>query len=204
MREVSTRILVIAIAAILLLLLSTFVNAAVPPANVVRVMAEDQDNEQSAGTGTLIHPDLIITNYHVVRDCKGKVRVLFPDWSVYEAIIVKTDARWDLAALRIEPAVAERPNPIELGENVAIGDLIVVGGYGSGWYEDDSGKVLGFYKIVKNSSDDVIRVDAEVRNGDSGGPMLKDGKLVGVVFGCSDGTYGININRVCKFLEGVE
>ena len=177
------------------------VSAAIPPVNVVRVFVEDQGNEQSAGTGTLIRSDLILTNNHVVKNRVGVVRVLFPDWSVYKAKVVKTDPRWDLAALRIESVFLP---PVKLGKNPKIGDLIVVGGYGSGWYETDSGKMLGFCSIVKNSPDDAIRIDAKVRSGDSGGPMLSNGKLVGVIFGYSDSTYGIGIKRVRAFLEGVK
>lgn len=177
-------------------------SADVPPANVVHVIVEDKDDTGSNGTGTLVRPDLIITNWHVVQDRVGKVRVVFPDWSVYEAKVVKVDKKWDLAALKIEPVLLPA---VELGERVEKGDVVTVGGYGSGWYETDSGKVLGFYAPSQGSPGDIIQIDAHVRSGDSGGPMLKDGKLVGVLFGNQpDGTYGTAIDRVKKFLESVK
>lgn len=189
---------------LLMLIVLTFTiqaSAAVPPANVVRVFVEDRGGEQSNGTGTLIRADLIITNWHVVKDRAGTVRVLFSDWSVYVVKVIKTDKRWDLAALRIEPVLLV---PMELGEKPKHGDTVVVGGYGPGWYETDSGKVIGFYSPDRNSPGDLIQIDAEVRSGDSGGPILRDGKLVGVLFGNADGVYGTNVERVRKFLKGVK
>lgn len=155
----------------------------------------------SAGTGTLVRPDLIVTNNHVVQDRAGKIRVLFPDWSVYIATVVKTDKLWDLAALKIKPVLIP---PIELGKYPKKNEILTVGGYGSGWYETSKGKVVGYYKPDSRSPSDIVMVDAKVRNGDSGGPILKDGKLVGVLFGSSDGTYGVNIERVRKFLKGIK
>ncbi len=179
-------------------------SAAVPPPNVVRVFVEDRDGGLSMGTGTLIRSDLIITNWHVVKDRAGTIRVLFPDWSLYVAEVVKTSKLWDLAVLRIAPKYL--PTGImELGEKPESGDLVVVGGYGPGWYRSDSGRVLRFYMPAQGAANDLIQIGASVRNGDSGGPILKDGKLVGVLFGKqSDKTYGTNVERVRKFLEGVK
>lgn len=177
--------------------------AEVPPANVVRVFVEDKGDEMSAGTGSLVRPDLIITNNHVVQDRakSGVIRILFPDWSVYEATVVKTNKRWDLAALKIEPVMTP---PLELGTNPSLKDEVTVSGYGPGWYESDDGAVVGFYAPDSSSPGDLLRVHAEVRNGDSGGPITKNGKLVGVLFGYSDDTYGANINQIRRFLADVE
>lgn len=190
---------------ILILVLTSQVNAAIPPANVVRVFVEDQDG-QSVGTGILIRSDLIITNYHVVRDraVKGRVgivRVLFPDWSVHIAKVIKTDKRWDLAALRIKPVLLP---PMEFGSQPKINEIVIVGGYGPGWYETDSGGVLKFYQPNRNAARDWIQIAAKARKGDSGGPILRNGKLVGVLFGYSDGVYGTSIKRVCKFLKQIK
>jgi S1-C subfamily serine protease len=95
------------------------VQAAIPPSNVVRVLVEDKDNEQSGGTGTLVRSDLVVTNWHVVKDRVGTIRIVFPNWEVFTAEIAKMDKRWDLAALRI--TIVDTP-PIEFGENPLIGE----------------------------------------------------------------------------------
>lgn len=190
------------LAAILILTFTGQAVADVPPPNVVRIFVEDKDGNMSMGTGTLVRPDLVITNNHVVRDRGGTIRVLFPDWSVCEATVVKTDKRWDLAALKIESV---KIPPMKFGKHPKVGDVVTVGGYGSGWFESNSGKIKAFYKPDGKSPGDVVNVNAMVRNGDSGGPIISNGKLVGVLFGCSDdGTYGADIGQVRKFLEGMK
>ena len=169
----------------------------IPYPNVVRVFAEERDGS-SNGTGVLVRSDLVVTNYHIVRNCRGKVRVLFPDWSVYEAEVIKADKTWDLAALRITPVIIP---PMPLGERPEKGDMVTVGGYGPGWYEAHTGPVVKFYQPTRADAYDLFSVGAKVRSGDSGGPVTKGGKLVGILFGCSDGTYAVTVDRVKLFLE---
>ncbi len=176
---------------------------ATPPPQAVRVIVDDGDGS-SLGSGTLVRSDLIVTNWHVVKDRKGVVKVRFPDKLEVEATVVKVDSTWDLAALRIEPVTV---SAIEFGPVPKIGDIVTVGGYGGaeGIYMTASGPVMGFYLPRNSSIGDWFQVDAQVRSGDSGGGMFKDRKLVGVLFGCqSDGTYGSHIGRVRWFLEDVE
>ena len=190
-------------AALVFAVLFSQVALTAPPANVVRVHVQDHGRYGSAGTGTQIRVDLVITNEHVVRDraTNNSVKVRFQDGTTYKAVVVKTDKIWDLATLRIQPILLP---PIELGERVKLGDTVTVCGYGSGTFASDSGKVTGFYHPMNHSAPDWLQIAAKVRDGDSGGPILKDGKLVGVLFGFSDGTYGTSVDRVQKFLEGVE
>ncbi len=189
------------LAALLVLALTGQAVADVPPPQAVRVFVEEGGG-MSMGTGTLVRPDLIVTNNHVVRDRDGVIRVLFPDWTVVAAKVVKTDKRWDLAALKIEPV---KIPPMKFGKHPKVGDIVTVGGYGSGWYEKHSGKIIDFYKPDAKSPGDIVNVNAMVRSGDSGGAIIKDGELVGVLFGCSDdGTYGADIGQVRKFLKDVK
>ncbi|KPK52826.1 MAG: hypothetical protein AMS22_08375 [Thiotrichales bacterium SG8_50] len=173
------------------------VKVTTPPPNVVRVFAEERGGT-SNGTGVLIAPNLIVTNHHVIRDGTGKVQVMFPDWTLYDATIVKADKRWDLALLRIDPVLIP---PMPLGETPSYGARVTVGGYGPGFYAQSEGPVVKFYQPDKTSPPDLFSVDALVRSGDSGGPVQLRGKLVGVLFGCSDGTYAVAVDRLRKFLE---
>ena len=188
------------LAALLVLAFAAPAVADVPPPNVVRVFVEEGEN-MSMGTGTLVRPDLIVTNNHVVRDRTGVIRILFPDWTVVTAKVVKVDKKWDLAALQIEPV---KISPMKFGKHPKVGDIVSVGGYGSGWFESNSGKIKDFYKPDAKSPGDIVNVGAQVRNGDSGGPIISNGKMVGVLFGCSDGTYGTDVGQVKRFLEGVK
>ncbi len=169
-----------------------------PIPQAVRVVVQDTDGAFSAGTGTLIRGDLIITNNHVVRDRAkdGKITVKFPDGLICEGKVVKTDKVWDLAAIRIEKVDV---TPLPLGDRPATGDVITVGGYGSGDYKASSGALSSFTHLG------FMAVKTTVRSGDSGGAMVMNGKLVGVLWGCTDThTYGACVSRVKKFLEDVK
>lgn len=182
------------------------VNAAdTPMPQAVRVVVEDTDTYFSVGTGTLIRADLIITNNHVVRDRakNGKITVKFPSGLTYSGKLVKTNKVWDLAAIRIESVSV---TPLSLGDRQATGVMITVGGYGSGDYKTSAGELTAFYLPSSGSSyRGTLEVAAPVRNGDSGGAMVRSGKLVGVLWGC-DGTstYGTCVSQIKKFLEGVK
>jgi S1-C subfamily serine protease len=165
---------------------------------------QDRDGNFSAGTGTLVEDDLIVTNWHVVKDRarKGTITVKFPDGLICEGKVVKTTKVWDLAAIRIESVSV---TPLPLGDRPATGDMITVGGYGSGDYKASTGELWAYVAPDKNTPFDVMEVKTTVRQGDSGGAMVMNGELVGVLFGC-DGvaTYGSCVLQVKKFLEGVE
>jgi putative serine protease PepD len=175
-----------------------------PIPQAVRVVVQDTDNSFSAGSGTLVRGDLVVTNWHVVKDQakNGTVTVKFPDGIICDAEVVKTDRAWDLAAVRIEKVDVA---PLPLGDRPAAGDVITVGGYGSGDYKSTSGELWAYVSPGRDLAFDVMEVKAVVRNGDSGGGMVMDGKLVGVLFGC-DGkaTYGSCVSQVRKFLEDIE
>lgn len=170
------------------------------PMNIVRVSVQDSGNVQSHGTGVLIQPTLVITNWHVIVNCAGTIQIIFPDGFNCEARLIKSSRKWDLAILQTEAATTP---PVKLGESPTLGDIVTVGGYGGigGGYQSDMGKVVGFCSPGKDAPNDFFKIDADTRSGDSGGPILKDEKLVGILFGGSSNyTYGVNVGRMRIFL----
>ena len=84
-----------------------------PHPAVVRVSVEETDG-MSHGSGTLVDIRsqfaLVVTNWHVVRDASGAIRVTFPDGFRSAARVLRVDRDWDLAALLIwRPQVAPVP-----------------------------------------------------------------------------------------------
>jgi len=73
-----------------------------PHPAVVRVIVPEE-GATSYGSGTLVDLrdqfGLVITNWHVVRDAKGMVEVVFPGGFKSKARPLKVDPDWDLAAL---------------------------------------------------------------------------------------------------------
>jgi hypothetical protein len=153
------------------------------------------------GSGTLVDVrdefGIVVTNWHVVRDSQGTVEVLFPSGFLSHARPLKVDSDWDLAALVIwRPPVepvrlsAEPPRP---------GDLLTIHGYGQGQYRIATGRCSGYFAPHVTFPRELVELDVEARQGDSGGPIFNHrGELAGVLFGAGDGTtlgsFGPRVN----------
>ena len=156
------------------------------------------------GSGTLVDVrdqyGLVVTNWHVVRDAKGVIEVAFPNGFRSHARALKVDPDWDLAALVIwrppmEPVTiaAQPPRP---------GDLLTIHGYGQGQYRIATGRCTAYYAPRVRWPTEMVELDVEARQGDSGGPIFNDrGQLAGVLFGAGQGTtLGSFSPRVTNFL----
>jgi S1-C subfamily serine protease len=161
-----------------------------PHPAVARIIVPEGD-ATAYGTGTLVgvrdDHGLVVTNWHVVRDSKGVVEVVFPGGFRTHARPLKVDSDWDLAALviwrpPIEPVTlsAQPPRP---------GDLLTIHGYGQGQYRIATGRCTSYYAPHRNFPMEMVELDVEARQGDSGGPIFNDrGELAGVLFGAGEGT----------------
>lgn len=177
-----------------------------PHPAVVRVSAAESDAiAQGSGTFVAARGDygLVVTNWHIIRDARGKVVVTFPDSSVSAATVAKVDEHWDLAALLIwRPRVA----PVRISRQPPQrGELLTIAGYGSGSFRAATGRCTQYVAPSETSPYEIVELSAVARQGDSGGPILnRHGELAGVLFG-SDGssTTGSYCGRVRLFLESV-
>lgn len=139
----------------------------------------------TSGTGFFITPHQIVTNEHVVKDCKYiKVRgAVKPD----RATVVFRDTVNDLALLKTS-ASSGRVAQLR-GENipVQVGESVTVMGYPlehgiNGEYMVKKGAITDtadMYQGIKR-----LQFTDTVEKGNSGGPLLDDnGNVVGVVVG---------------------
>jgi Trypsin-like peptidase domain len=177
--------------------------AATPHPAVARIIVPEQ-SATAFGSGTLIDVrdqyGLVVTNWHVVRDSQGVVEVKFPGGFSSHARPLKVDSDWDLAALVIwrppvEPVrmAAEPPRP---------GEPLTIHGYGQGQYRIAAGRCTAYYAPRRNFPQEMLELDVEARQGDSGGPIFNSrGELAGVLFGAGQGTtLGSYAPRVSNFL----
>jgi S1-C subfamily serine protease len=159
------------------------------------------------GTGTLVgvrdKHGLVVTNWHVVRDSKGVVEVVFPSGFRSYARPLKVDSDWDLAALVIWRPPAEPVAMATLPPRP--GDLLTIHGYGQGQYRIATGRCTSYYAPHAHFPLEMVELDVEARQGDSGGPIFNDrGELAGVLFGAGEGTtLGSFGPRVSAFLASV-
>lgn len=176
-------------------------------------MAVEERDGKAFGSGTLIDArdqyGLVITNWHVVREATGKIEVQFPgsesnpEGFKSEARPLKLDETWDLAAL-----VVWRPptEPVALaGRSPAKGELLTICGYGGGDYLSQTGRCTDYYSPEVGQPQELVELNVEARQGDSGGPIFNSrGEMAGVLFGAARGTtLGSFGPRVQTFLASL-
>jgi len=148
-----------------------------------RQFGENSQPRKSKGLGSgfvYSSEGYIVTNYHVVE----KATVVLSDGSKHEAEVIGTDARTDLALLRIKPKNELSQVRIGDSELLRIGQwVIAIGnplGFGTtvttGIISAKSRYIDGLGTYV-----DFLQTDAALNKGNSGGPLFNiKGEVVGV------------------------
>ncbi|WP_368504277.1 serine protease [Alkalihalophilus sp. As8PL] len=134
-------------------------------------------NQQSRGTGFVVHSDgLIISNDHVV-DGAGPLAVTLPSGEQYVATILDSDEELDLALLEID---ANDLPYLSLSEREADREerILVIGNPLLQQQIVNEGTVL-----EQTEGFEVLRISAPIYGGHSGSPVLtEDGEVMGVVY----------------------
>ena len=139
----------------------------------------------SLGSGFVIHPDgYIITNQHVV-DKATKILVSFrDDKRTYEAKVIGTDDKTDIALLKVE--YADKLPAVVLGDSDKLipGDwVIAIGNPFRLGHTATVGIVSAKSRRVPGGKpyDSFIQTDASINPGNSGGPLFNaQGEVVGI------------------------
>jgi Do/DeqQ family serine protease len=170
--------------------------------------------QNSLGSGVIVASDgLIVTNHHVIKDA-DEIRVVLADRREFEARLVRSDDKADLAVLKID--VGREPVPfLELrdSDDLEVGDLVLAIGNPFGVGQTvTSGIVSALARTTGGISDYrfFIQTDAAINPGNSGGALITlDGKLAGVntaIFSGSGGSIGIGFaipsNMVRTVIQG--
>ena len=151
---------------------------------------------QAQGSGFVISPDgYVVTNNHVI-DGGSKIQVSFDRDTKFDADLVGTDQRTDLALLKIKangktfPYVKFAKAMPRVGDWViAVGNPFGLGGTVTAGIVSAQGRDIG------SGPYDYMQIDAAVNKGNSGGPTFNlDGDVVGVntaIYSPSGGNVGI-------------
>ena len=139
--------------------------------------------QRSLGSGFIISNDgYIFTNNHVVENT-DKILVKISDGKEYEAKIIGTDAKTDIALIKIKP---DNGLPtVEIGDSdaVRVGEWVIAIGNPFGLEQtvtagivSAKGRVIG-----AGAYDNFIQTDASINPGNSGGPLFNmQGKVIGI------------------------
>jgi serine protease Do len=156
--------------------------------------------ERSLGSGVIVGPDgLIVTNHHVIKD-SDEITVVLADRREFEARVLESDERTDLAVLRIDPPRGEALPHLQLrdSDEMEVGDLVLAIGNPFGVGQTVTSGIVSAVSRTGVGVTDYnffIQTDAAINPGNSGGALVAmDGRLVGIntaIFSRSGGSLGI-------------
>lgn len=142
-----------------------------------------------AGSGFVIAGNRIMTNAHVVSWSRQILVFRYQDPQPYRASIEYIGHDCDLAVLQVDdPAFFEGLTPLEIGELPTVRSSVTTYGYPAGGQQISytSGVVsrieIQRYSHIYNRSLLTLQTDAALNPGNSGGPAIQDGRVVGVSF----------------------
>lgn len=177
---------------------------------------------QSLGSGFIVsNKGHILTNEHVVQGAT-RILVTLEEGSEYEASIVGTDAKTDLALLRIE-ATDLPVAPLGDSDDLLLGEWVIAIGNPFGYLLGDPkpsvtvGVVSALERDVKPERGtatifvNMIQTDASINPGNSGGPLVdSNGLVAGVntfIFTKGGGSLGMGfavpINRAKRVVKEI-
>ncbi len=141
--------------------------------------------QQSLGSGVIVRGDgVIITNRHVIEGGQDIVVVL-ADKREFKARVLLSDARTDIAVLKIDTHGEQLPT-IQLGDSdrVQVGDLVLAIGDPFGIGQTVTMGIVSALARTQIGASDYqffIQTDAAINPGNSGGALVTtDGKLAGI------------------------
>ncbi|MFD0915848.1 Do family serine endopeptidase [Pseudahrensia aquimaris] len=150
----------------------------------------------SQGSGFFVSDDgYVVTNNHVVENGTG-FTVVLSDGKEFEAKLIGTDPKTDLAVLKVEDSAKFTYVDFSTGLSrvgewvVAVGNPFGLGGTVTAGIVSANSRDIG-----SGPYDDFIQIDAAVNKGNSGGPAFNlSGEVIGVntaIFSPSGGNVGI-------------
>jgi serine protease Do len=155
-----------------------------------------EPRSRGQGSGFIISADgYAVTNNHVVANA-DQVTIRLQDGTEYEAEVVGTDPKTDLALLKID--ADDKLHFVEFSDaEPRVGDWVIAVGNPFGLGGSVTTGIISARErnIGSGPYDDFLQIDAPINKGNSGGPAFNlDGKVVGVntaIYSPSGGSVGI-------------
>lgn len=181
------------------------------------VVAIYMSAKKGLGSGFFVMPDIVLTNYHVVKELQFAEMKLYSGPETFGKIIAK-DVRLDLALVKVQ----SRGKPVKIysGPNIDLGGTVEAIGHPRGFeFSITRGIISAIRKgagndfhgnkptHMKTGGDDVlyIQLDAAISGGNSGGPLFLGDKVIGVnSWGRTDGqnlNFAVHYSEIHNFLR---
>jgi serine protease Do len=167
-----------------------------------------REGGSAVGSGFVISEDgFIVTNNHVVSNA-ATVKVTFNDGKSFDAKVIGTDSKTDLALLKVDAKQSFDYVPLsnhdaKVGDWVmAVGNPFGLGGTVTAGIVSARGRDIG-----SGPYDDFLQIDASINKGNSGGPSFNlEGEVIGVnsaIFSPSGGSVGIGFAIPASIVDKV-
>ncbi|MGH7381805.1 MAG: DegQ family serine endoprotease [Candidatus Methylomirabilales bacterium] len=139
---------------------------------------------RSLGSGVIVDAKgTILTNNHVVEQA-DEIQVTLVDERTFQAKVIGTDPKTDLAVIRIEGAKDLKPASLGNSAKIRTGDFVIAIGNPFGLSHTVTVGVIsatGRAGMGITAYEDFIQTDASINPGNSGGPLLNiDGQVIGI------------------------
>lgn len=142
--------------------------------------------QQGSGSGVIINEDgYIVTNNHVIENAT-KITVNLISGESYDAKLVGTDSRTDLAVIKIEPKTELSYATFGDSSTLRVGDSVIAIGnpLGEEFAGSASKGIISATNRTLTISDKtltVLQTDAAINPGNSGGALVNDrGEVIGI------------------------
>jgi serine protease Do len=162
----------------------------------------------AVGSGFVVSADgYVITNNHVVNNA-ATVKLTFQGGAEYDAKVIGTDPKTDLALLKIDSTKTFDFVPLTSKE-AKVGDWVMAVGNPFGLGGTVTAGIVSARSrdIGSGPYDDYLQIDASINKGNSGGPAFNlEGEVVGVntaIFSPSGGSVGIGFAIPAAIVKNV-
>jgi len=191
---------------------------------VVVVTTNLLSDNSAAGTGVVLTSSgRVLTNNHVIRGASS-VRVTDPsDGRSFSAKVLGYSVSKDVALLQLQKPRGLRPARIGNSSSARVGQRVLAVGNagGTGNLTTVTGRVTGLGRSIDVNDDDgsssrligLIKTSAPLQPGDSGGPLLANGRVIGIDVAAGSRTgfsssftegYAIPINRAMSITRQIQ
>lgn len=172
-----------------------------------------EGQRSKTGSGCIIEGNRILTNAHVISDATFIQVKRAGTSKKYTAEISIVDHGCDLAILKVKDNTFFKETiPIEIGELAEVRDEVTTYGFPAGGEElAITEGVVSRVELQEYAHSNArllcCQIDAAINPGSSGGPVIKEGKIVGVAFEAAGGEnigYMVSVPVINHFLEDIK
>jgi len=162
--------------------------------------------QKSLGSGFIIDKEgYIITNNHVVEKAE-QIKVKLSDKKEYDAQVIGTDPKTDLALIKIKAAGSLPVVRLGDSDKLEVGEWVVAIGNPFGLEQTVTTGIISAKGRVIGAGpyDDFLQTDASINPGNSGGPLFNlKGEVVGINTAIVAGGQGIGFAIPVNMAKGL-